>query len=147
MPRLILAAALLCAACTGSVAEASPERPSEATAGYTAAGGAAGVGTASAGGQGSSLGAATLATRGVERRVTLSIVDNTGRAVAAQVAQVLDEQTGEYVVLGELCGFGPRTFRLASPGAPLAVRPVAGACEAGVSLPVSGVVTARFDRA
>lgn len=144
MPRLMLAVGMAGIVLGAGAAHGGQPAPRDAQAGYTAAGGAAGVGTFSAGGQGSTVGAATLPTRVTERSVTLTIADDSGQPVAAHVVQVLDEQTGEYVAIGDLCGPAPRAFRLKSPGSPVSVRPVAGTCDGALSAPVSGVVTARF---
>jgi hypothetical protein len=148
MPRLTraVAAVAVAAALAPAVAASAATPAREARATYTAAGGATGVATVSAGGQGSTIGSVGLPVQRGERRVTLRIADNTGLPVAAEVVQVLDEQTGEYTSLGELCGPAARTFRLASPTAPVAVRPVAGACGSTVSVPTQGIVTAAFRR-
>jgi hypothetical protein len=141
--QLALAVALTGTLATAAAAQAgSPTR--EAGAQYTAPGGSQHGATVNVGGQGGALGSARLPTRPDERVVTLQVSDDSGRPVAAEVVQVLDEQTGAFVMLGEVCGQEPQTFRLQRAGAPVVVRPLVGVCEAGPSAPTSGAVSAVF---
>lgn len=143
--RLAAVAAAATALATVPVAHAAPVSR-EVSASYTAPGGAQLGATVSVGGQGGALGAATLPTRAGERAVTLRVSDDSGRPIAAEVVQVLDEQTGAFVQLGELCGPAAHTFRLQRSQAPVTVRPLIGACATEPSLPTTGTVHAVFRR-
>lgn len=146
MPRLSasLAAAVVLTTALGTAAAAQTDPTRQASAQYTAPAGSQYGATVNLGGQGSALGSATLPTRRGERTVTLQVTDDSGRPVAAEVVQVLDEQTGAFVALGEVCGPAEQTFRLQRAGAPVAVRPLLGACDAGPSVPTTGTVSAVF---
>lgn len=142
-PRLVAAAAVATALTAASAAQAgSPSR--DVAAEYTAPSGTQQGATLSIGGQGSTVGSARLPTRRGERLVTLQISDDSGRPVTAEVVQVVDEQTGAFVQLGEVCGPAPQTFRLERREAPVVVRPLVGVCAAGPSTPTTGTVQAMF---
>lgn len=136
---LIAAVALVATAIAAPAAHASP-RTAEAP--YQISG-VQGVADGSVGAQGSGSGPAVFATRRFERTVALRLNDRTGAAVPATVKQPTGTP-GRYVLLGEICGATQKPLRLALPGQPLVVAPVAGICDGSPGVPMTGQAHAEF---
>lgn len=100
--------------------------------------------TVAAGAQGSGVGTAGFSVLPRERQVSLRLEDSTGLPVAADVLGIVDERTGEHVLLGELCSGGPTTFALPRRTTTVSVRPRVTGCNGAASTATSGRVFARF---
>ncbi len=131
--RIVVAAGLLVA----SSALADHER--EVEVGYVG-GGAQGIVTFEAGAQGASLGGVRIAVEAAERFVSVSLVDDSGLPVAAEVGQLVDELTGELRYVATVCGGTEDVLELPLREAPVVVTPVSGLCDGAVSAPTSGRV-------
>lgn len=104
---------------------------------YTVAG-VAGVISGSATAQDSSSGGVVVATRRSERRVAVSVVDETGTVAGGVVSQT--SSSGDSVELGEFCGATSKPLPIAFRGRPIAVYVLIGSC-GGAAVASQGTAT------
>ncbi|HEX8002665.1 MAG TPA: hypothetical protein VF519_08215 [Mycobacteriales bacterium] len=146
MPRTFVAlAAVAAAVATTPAAHAVPgARERVASAGYTYAGGVAGVMTGETNVNGTRYGGAVLPTHKGESRALVSVSDGNGLPVAFRLAWDADADGAVDSTFGDYCGSTPQPVRFKPTRGELVVWVNAGACAGGVSAPTTGTATARL---
>ena len=139
MRRLLLVATLLATA-AASTASAAPMRVRKMVKPYVTPGGVAGVIAGTGNLNGTEVGGATFRIRPTDRAIALTLVDDSGQPVAAEIRLDRDGDGSNDESYGPFCGKLPAT---AIPGGTeLVVSLQLGTCgAAGASAPTKGTVT------